>query len=339
MMSQTRNTRGREKSTQPHIVFTNDDLLTEILIRLPILCIHLFTTVSKQWRRILTSLDFTLSRSKIPNLDSLAGIFANHLRSLFEYDFVSLDSRLNSKKSTMDNSFGSAEEVDHVRILQSCNGLLLCIGSAWPVFYYVYNPFTNLLKRLPQPNYLHDDSGFYSSGVLRMTFDPRKSLYYKVVKAGHTSGETHIQIYSSETGNWSLCRDQQLKHYKLNIEDHDHPIMTTLEIPHGMHRGRNFLESFGGSSDDPILLLMEIPHMLHLEGKFFESCGCLLLVCKDDIGSTEFTIYEMMKGSSMWSVRYLVNTVELMNPLPEGWSIRTSVWSIGLGEGEEDVFW
>ncbi|GKA72266.1 reverse transcriptase domain-containing protein [Tanacetum coccineum] len=126
MMSQTRNTRGRENSTQPHLVFTNNDLLTEILIRLPILYIHLFTTVSKQWLRILTSPYFTLSRNKIPNLDSPAGIFANHLRSLFECDFVSLDSRLNSKKFTMDNSFGSAEEVDHVRILQSCNGLLLC---------------------------------------------------------------------------------------------------------------------------------------------------------------------------------------------------------------------
>nr|GEV74618.1 hypothetical protein [Tanacetum cinerariifolium] len=102
--------------------------------------------------------------------------------------------------------------------------------------------------------------------------------------------------------------------------------MTTLEISHG------------GSSDDPILLLMEIPHMLHLEGKFFESCRCLLLVCKDDIGSTKFTIYEMMKRSPMWSVRYLVNTKELMNPLLERWSIRTSVWSIGLGEGEDDAF-
>ncbi|GJY12451.1 hypothetical protein Tco_0381760 [Tanacetum coccineum] len=58
----------------------------------------------------------------------------------------------------------------------------------------------------------------------------------------------------------------------------------------------------------------------------------------DDIGSTEFTIYEMMKGSSVWSVRYLVNIVQLLNPLPEGWSIRTGVWSICLGEGEEDAF-
>nr|GEV91383.1 hypothetical protein [Tanacetum cinerariifolium] len=81
--------------------------------------------------------------------------------------------------------------------------------------------------------------------------------------------------------------------------------MTTLDIPHGLHRGRNFLESFGG----------------HI-----------------DIGSNNFTIYEIMKGSSVFLIRYLVNIKQLMHLLPEGWSIRTSVWSICLGEGEEDAF-
>ncbi|GJW82116.1 hypothetical protein Tco_0146091 [Tanacetum coccineum] len=256
MMSQTHSKRGRENSAQPHL-----------------------------WLQILTSPNFTDRRRKIPNLDPPAGIFTNHLRSLFECDFMSLDSSLNSKKSTMDHSFGSAEEVDHVRILQSCNGLLL-------------------------------------SGVFRLAFDSRKSSHYKVVQAG---GEAE-------------GLNRELKHCKLNMKDHDHPIMTSLEIAHGSHRGRNFLESFGGPINDLILLLMEIPHMLHLEGKIFELCGCLLLVCRDDIGSTEFTIYEMMKGSSMWSVRYLVNIEQLMNPLPERWSIRTSVWSIYLGEGENDAF-
>ncbi|GKB79444.1 hypothetical protein Tco_0946339 [Tanacetum coccineum] len=35
----------------------------------------------------------------------------------------------------MGHSFGSAEEVDHVRILQSCNGLLLCsvVYLDWPL--------------------------------------------------------------------------------------------------------------------------------------------------------------------------------------------------------------
>ncbi|GJS66116.1 hypothetical protein Tco_0680680 [Tanacetum coccineum] len=206
----------------------------------------------------------------------------------------------------MDNSFGSAEKVDHVRILQSCNGLLLCADWAWPIFYYIHNPSTNLFKRIPQPHYSHENSCFYRSVVLTIAFDPRKSFDYKVVQAGRTFCDTEIQIYSSETGNWILCRDQ-------------------FNYFSWFNRRRNFLESFGGCSDDPILMLMEIPQMLHLEGKFFESCGCLLLVCRDDIGSREFTIYEMMKECSVWSVRYLVNTEELMNSLPEGWSIRSTV--------------
>ncbi|GKC15379.1 hypothetical protein Tco_1012161 [Tanacetum coccineum] len=219
----------------------------------------------------LTSPVFTLKHRKIPNLDPPAGIFANHLRSLFECDFVSLNSRLNLRKSTMDNSFGSAEEVDHVRILQTCNGLLFA-------------------------------------------------------------------IYWNDAFHWLEGLNRKLKHYKFNFEDHDHPILTTIEIPHGLHQGRNFLQYFGGYSDDPILILMEIPQMLHLEGTFFESRGYLLLVCRDNIGSREFTIYEMMKVCSVWSVRYLVNTEGFMNPLPKGWSIRSTVWSIGLRDREDDSF-
>ncbi|GJW97022.1 hypothetical protein Tco_0178830 [Tanacetum coccineum] len=48
--------------------------------------------------------------------------------------------------------------------------------------------------------------------------------------------------------------------------------------------------------------------MLHLEGKLFESR------------------------------RYRVDTDEFMTPLPEGWSIRSTVWSIVLGEREDDSF-
>ncbi|GJS09262.1 lysophospholipid acyltransferase 1-like protein [Tanacetum coccineum] len=503
MMSQTRSTRGRENSAQPHLVFTNDDVLTEILIRLPILCIHLFTTVSKQWLQILTSPYFTDRRRKIPIIDPPAGIFANHLTSLFECEFLSLDPRLESIKLVFDNSFtlGSNKKAYHVNILQSCNGLLLCSGWGSPAFYYVYNPSTNLFKRLPQPDNSHDFSILHAIGVLRMAFDPTKSresetkdrqltLYkFHIDDHGHTIITTleipnglhqgsnflqsfggrecsydpmciqidihailHLQrrlfesrrclllvsrddidsneftIYEMVKGYpvWTVSNNsgknlksddisammsqtrstrgrensaqsylvftndgllteiliqlpilcihlfttvskqwlqiltsphftdrrkkipildppaeglnRELKHFKLNMEDHDHPIMTSLEIAHGLHRGKNFLESFGRPINDPILLLMELPHMLHLEGKIFESCGCLLLVCRDDIGSTEFTIYEMMKGSFVWSFRYLVNIVQSLNLLPDEWSIRTGAWSICLGEGEEDDF-
>ncbi|GKB30226.1 hypothetical protein Tco_0869627 [Tanacetum coccineum] len=174
-----------------------------------------------------------------------------------------------------------------------------------------------------------------SSGVFRLAFNPRKSSHYKVVQAGGEAGETWIQIYSSETGNWSFCKDwfsyfsfdnfksaiywndafhwleglnREHKQCKLNMKDHDHPIMTSLEISHGLHRGRNFLESFSEPINDPILLLMKIPHMLHLEGKFFSN----------HVGV--FFLY-----------------AEMILAL-QRWSIRTGVWSICLGEGEEDAF-
>ncbi|GKA04490.1 hypothetical protein Tco_0683610 [Tanacetum coccineum] len=78
--------------------------------------------------------------------------------------------------------------------------------------------------------------------------------------------------------------------------------------------------------------------MLHPEGKLFESCGCLLLVRRDYIVSREFTIYEMRKGCSVWLIKYLVDTDDFMSPLPEGWSIRSIVWSAVLGERGEDSF-
>ncbi|GKE88211.1 hypothetical protein Tco_1565686, partial [Tanacetum coccineum] len=55
-----------------------------------------------------------------------------------------------------------------------------------------------------------------------------------------------------------------------------------------------------------------------------------------DIGSSEFTIYKMMKGCSVWSGRYRVDIDDFMTPLPKGWSIRSTVWRIVLGEREED---
>ncbi|GJX06690.1 hypothetical protein Tco_0194622 [Tanacetum coccineum] len=258
-------------------------------------------------------------------------------KSLFKCDFVSLDPRLQSKKFSMDSSFtlGSTEEADNVKILQSCNGLLLCSGSRRPVFDYIYNPSTNQYKKLPHPDCSLYNSPYYRSAGLRMTLP-----HYKLVDAGCTSCDIDIQIYSSETTNWSLYRDRfnyfsfdhfdsaiywndalywletenrQLMHYRLNTEDHEHPIITTIQIP---QQGMNFLESYGYM--DLILILIQIPHLLHLEGKLFELRGCLLLVCRDDIGSIEFTIYELMIGCSVWTVRYTVDTDDFMTPLPEG---------------------
>ncbi|GKB75043.1 hypothetical protein Tco_0936455 [Tanacetum coccineum] len=163
---------------QPHSVLTNDDLLIEILIRLPILCMYLFTSVSKQLRRILTSPHFTWNRSQIHNLDPPTGLFVSQNIYPFKCDSVSLDSRIQSRKGTVENSFTLAftKAVENVKIVQSCNGLLLYTRPGWHACNYVYNPSTNLFKLLLPPDYSHADSPFYTSVGLRMAFDPTKLL-------------------------------------------------------------------------------------------------------------------------------------------------------------------
>ncbi|GJS60477.1 hypothetical protein Tco_0655261 [Tanacetum coccineum] len=103
----------------------------------------------------------------------------------------------------MDNSFtlGSTKEADNVKILQPCNGFLMCSGSGMPIFDYVSNPSNNQFKRLLHPDCSLDNSPYYKSTGLRMAFDPTKSLHYKLVDAGRTSCDIDIQIYSLETSN------------------------------------------------------------------------------------------------------------------------------------------
>ncbi|GJV93580.1 hypothetical protein Tco_1541393 [Tanacetum coccineum] len=150
-------------------------------------------------------------------------------KSLFECDFMTLDSRLQSKKSAMDSSFtlGSTEEADNVKILLSCNGLLLCTGLGRP----------------------RHAIGMCSERFNYFSFDHFDSA-----------------VYWNDALHWLETKN------------------------------------------------------------------------RDDIGSREFTIYRMMKGCYVWSIRYRVDTDDFMTSLPEGWSIRSTVWSTVLGEMEEDSF-
>ncbi|GJU64273.1 DNA-directed DNA polymerase [Tanacetum coccineum] len=179
MMSKERITQARETYATPHKVLTNDDLLTQILIRLPILCIHMFATVSKQWLRIITSPLFTKNRSQITKVDPPVALFVNHIRSLFECDFVSFDPRLQSIKFAMDSSFTLAS-LRKLIMLRSCSLAMVC--------------FCDVVR----------GGVFLITAGLRMTFDPTKSPHYKLVGAGRTSYDIDIQIYSSETSKWSL---------------------------------------------------------------------------------------------------------------------------------------
>ncbi|GKF10099.1 granule-bound starch synthase, partial [Tanacetum coccineum] len=284
-----------------HKVLSNDDILMEILLRLPILSLHLFKPVCKQWLSLITSPSFTLTRTRIPTIDPPSGLFIR--RSSHEYDFVSFDPRIPAKRSIYPLvCLGRWIE-------QSCNGLLLCYKGGNN---YVCNPSINMFKMLPP---IHD-LNYERKGDMNMAFDPMESPYYQVVHVGSVYDDIFgdfisIQTYSSETGVWSVWDDpfpylsfhgfcdgiywnggiHWLSFYEpfhvIKLDIVDHPVLTKIQfqLP---------LTNFQGP-------------LVHCDRKLFKSHDSLLLLCKDYDRSRHLNIYEMKNGYSVWSVKYFVN--------------------------------
>ncbi|KAK1362966.1 putative F-box domain-containing protein [Heracleum sosnowskyi] len=94
---------------------------------------------------------------------------------------------------------------EKVRILQSCNALLLCSTALYQPKEnrncYVYNPSTNQLATLPQ----HPPGTGHWVRYIGLSFDPSKSIHYKVIAFAETSRSPYtgdFHIYSSQTGTW-----------------------------------------------------------------------------------------------------------------------------------------
>ncbi|GKC66884.1 SGNH hydrolase-type esterase domain-containing protein, partial [Tanacetum coccineum] len=162
-------TRDSELKLFVHTVMSSEDLLIKILLRLPVISLLLFKVISKHWLSVITSPNFTSRLSRIPSMAPACGLFLWRRKSKvsmeFEYDFLSLDSRIPSKRSITTFPFGF--ETGCKVILGSCYGLLLFRSGYYPGKLYVYNPTINLFKMLPR------HSTDISYGVI-MAFDPTK---------------------------------------------------------------------------------------------------------------------------------------------------------------------
>ncbi|RZC58036.1 hypothetical protein C5167_005331 [Papaver somniferum] len=139
-------------------VGNNIDLITEILLCLPIKSLLVFKSVSKQWLCLITDPSFAINHIRRHLISKISGLFFEKLSPDFEilYDFILLDgSRVEEEVIYSTNTavvaeggkgalfktlnFAESEQVithtengvqiieNGVRIVQSCNGLLCCI--------------------------------------------------------------------------------------------------------------------------------------------------------------------------------------------------------------------
>ncbi|KAK9051331.1 hypothetical protein SSX86_027958 [Deinandra increscens subsp. villosa] len=317
------------------IVASNDDLLTEILLRLPVSSILRFKSVSKHWLWLLSDRSFTIRFDKF---SKSPGIFAGDMYVPFDVE----------DRSPPPPPFSSLDffhsDPYGIKIIQSCNGLLLCCSDQVPDCarrYYVFNPTTKQSAIIPLV-----PGGLAVRQTIRfmgLAFHQTDCVHYKVIciRALKPVGQLfQIRIYSSDTRKWKISiksfsvrnptfREgvywngafhwvppslQDYLYFKIDVQQLQSvalPVeMTAFEL-HTMYIG----ESRGH---------------LHLIGRTYRRSYSLHL-----------NVYEMLSDHSGWFLKYQLELHELVRAFPgmiNPFGYTFKVVDLVRGEKDEDTF-
>ncbi|KAF8668783.1 hypothetical protein HU200_051974 [Digitaria exilis] len=172
-----RKKRGGRQRRNPASELT-EDLLVEILSRVPYKSLCRFRCVSRGWSVLISHPEH---RRELPN--SLVGFFfASHDDTRYPESarhFVNVSSRDRSPPFIHPSlSFLPNPDCDHLQLLFSCNGLVLCsyYQSGAPVTYIVVNPATEKWVDVPVSPRWSDKP----PTIVRLGFDPAISSHFHV---------------------------------------------------------------------------------------------------------------------------------------------------------------
>ncbi|OMO65088.1 hypothetical protein COLO4_31564 [Corchorus olitorius] len=192
-----------------------DDLVVEILCRLPPKNLITSKCVSKLWNRLITD----VCAPKFSKHASLGGFFFPVeerlvIRDQFFLHYVSNDGQCLSADETVVESISALLpfKFNFYNLIHSCNGLLLFVNFVTGSIpqYYVCNPLTKQCIEIPrniEREKLASDCGEELQKFAALAFDPWKSSHYKVVSFNYWRNYSlkkavNFDVFSSDTGEW-----------------------------------------------------------------------------------------------------------------------------------------
>lgn len=310
-------------SSAADLIASNQDLLTEIFHRLPVISLVQFTSVSKQWYSFIKSSGFLRN----PHPEPPSGMFFEGWDARFKYHYVPLD----CGNSVIRSPFTSLRfDSGAIKILQSCNGLLLCVNDFQK--YYVYNPTTNRFSMLPEYNNYNPDS----ICCLTLAFDPSKSSQYKVV-CNYMYKVMKIEIYSSESRKWKILNESIEDVVDLDKGVYGHNAVHWMSFPNRLV----YLKL-----DDEVLRYIDIDtpdttiYGTILDEFLAESRDGMLLVVRC-CRFRRLNVYEIKKDYYEWSIKYHVDLEEVIRLYPNmvtRLGLHFVVQSLLVGGKEEGSF-
>ncbi|KAL7585727.1 hypothetical protein Lser_V15G43673 [Lactuca serriola] len=315
------NTRPRTKKTRNQsgaLIGSNDDLLIEILLRLPLTSVLRFKSVSKNWSSLLSRQPFTLLYK---NVSISPGFYVRNMYIPFD-----VENQIALPICNLDIHPHPCS----IRIVQSCNGLLLCCskhGIQGERKYSVLNPTTRQIALIP--SVLGGRKLQKNIRFMGLAFHQTDCVDYKVVcfhRAKPDEDMFRIQIYSSETRRW-----------KISDESFSFSAPYYESLGSGVYWNQALY--WAPFSVNPLYFKIDTEELQSLSFPVevaVESLG------DSPHGAMSFTLgsHEMLNDRSGWFVKYRVDLDELLNSYPE---ISTCFYEFQLldvvrGEEEDETF-
>ncbi|KAJ0439501.1 putative F-box domain-containing protein [Helianthus annuus] len=314
------------------VIRSNDDLLTEILLRLPGTSILRFKSVSKHWHMLLSHRHFT---QRYDNHSKSPGLFGCNTYVPYDVD---------NPSTPPFSSLGSYFDRPRVRIVQSCNGLLLCSthgakGSKAAPKYYVFNPTTKQLALIPP---IHESAKVRKTiRFMGLAYHQTDCPHYKVVCVRRLEPDRdlfQIQIYSSDTREWKICTVTLDTHWSF----FEKGVYWNGAIHWAPWHPNHFYFKIEAEQVQTLPLPVDMMSFDFMTMYFGESRGHLHLTVGVDPKGTSLhqNVYEMLSDHSGWFVKYQLQLHELWGAFPE--MTRSpydfNVVDVVRGEKEEDTF-
>ncbi|KAL3726858.1 hypothetical protein ACJRO7_031715 [Eucalyptus globulus] len=175
-----------------------EDIVVDILLRLPAKSLVRFKCVCKRWRSLISDRAFAnshLQRLKAGDLiPSQRFIISGCNGSLKTVDYEALDDGGGEGRMVVPHGIKPLWEP---RIVGSCDGLVCLLG---PSNFVIYNPTTRECIELPGPNFV---DRVRLSGVSGFGYDSQSDDYKLVADASSSSDENwKLAIFSLKSGSW-----------------------------------------------------------------------------------------------------------------------------------------
>ncbi|XP_022747903.1 F-box protein At5g07610-like [Durio zibethinus] len=307
--------RQRRRRTPAEEVANTDDLLTEILKRLPTKTLLQYKLVSKQWLSLISSPHFSISHTRFLQKEGFLKPSALFLDVIYRQPptkFMFLPFNSATKQLPLFDFMNAP----YLKIMQSCTGLLLCISGYGNPSYFICNPVIKKFKAISFPRHLTLD---YQLVGVNLAFDPLKSPYYKIISVWqeallekdeennclrYMSSNFSIDIYSSKTDSWSVSKIKFTSNRDIKF---DHAVLLNGSI----YWDSTDRESLYFDVEKECLMPMPMPKLRRRYSGFRyfgESGGYLhLVVGRRPVYYLIFRIFEMLVDRSGWFPKYRID--------------------------------